>query len=195
MKSKLSYIRCFHYRSEKSTSNIITHKILTPIKVVIDKNSDEWLAWDNNSNSIGKVNKNNVAFIDTPEYETAKIKKELIKKQEEEEKRLEQERIKKEQEAKRKKIEERNKKVRILSKRFGYTKYGERAVVGQIKNANKQGLWIRADINLYDDDYLAGDTYTYEYVEGGRIWNFEAPTFGARANIIEINLSISDKDE
>lgn len=176
------------------TKDFNGYKILTPIKVIVNENSTEWSAYYN-SNFIGNINKNDVAFIDTPEYETAKIKKELIKKQKEEEKRLEQERIKKAAEERQRKIEERNKKVRILSKRFGYTKYGERAVVGQIKNGNKQALWIRADIKLYDDNYLSGDTYTYEYVEGGRIWNFEAPTFGAKANVIEIDLSISDKDE
>lgn len=171
-------------RDVKTDTNKELH-ILSPIDVIVNKNADEWFAFDVDFHSpLGRVNKNDVAFIGTPEYEAAQVKKEEIIKQQEEELQQQQ-----------RKIEERNKKVKILSKKFGYSQYGEKAVVGQIKNGSNEDLWIRADIKLYDGDEFAGDTYTYEYVDGGSIWNFEAPTFGVRANTIKIDLSISSKDE
>ncbi len=133
------------------------------------------------------------------EEKIKKLEKECKRLDEIEYKKAEQERIKAEQERekerKRQEEIEANKpsinKLVILSKGFGYSEYGEASVIGKIKNNNKQAVWARADIDLLDSQgNITGNTYTYQQVGAGEIWNFTAPTFGTYATNMKINLSI-----
>ncbi len=84
-------------------------------------------------------------------------------------------------------------KVSLISKGFGYTQFGEPAVVGQVKNNNNQAVYIRADIDLLDSyGNIVGDTYTYQNVQPHSVWNFEAPTFGITASNMDVHLSIDE---
>jgi len=122
----------------------------------------------------------------------ANTEKEIKKLDEQERKVWQLAQKKKEQE---RRIAEANKpsvnKLTVLSKGFGYTQYGEKGVVGKIKNNNKREIWIRADIDLLDSaGNITGTTYTYQLVKPNEIWNFEAPTFGVYATNMKLNLSI-----
>lgn len=84
-------------------------------------------------------------------------------------------------------------KVSLISKGFGYTQFGEPAVVGQVKNNNNQAVYIRADIDLLDSyGNIVGDTYTYQNVQPHSVWNFEASTFGITASNMDVHLSIDE---
>lgn len=122
------------------------------------------------------------------------INKEKERLAEIERKKAEQERIKAEQERIRlEKLKPSVNKLQVIYKKFGYTKYGECGVVGQIKNNNPKEVFVRADIDLLDyEGDVVGDTYTYDKIPAYGTWNFEAPIFSdtVGAEQIRINLSI-----
>ncbi len=123
-----------------------------------------------------------------------KLDEEKRKKEELERKKAEQERLKAEREEKLKTQRMLNNVV-ILSQGFGYTQFGEKAVVGRIKNNNPFSVQVRADIDLKDSrGNIVGTTYTYDRVSPYSVWHFEAPTFGVYANHTFINLTIEELD-
>lgn len=108
--------------------------------------------------------------------------------------RVEQERIKAEREE-RLKTQRMLDNVVILNQRFGYTQYGEKAVVGKIKNKNSFSVQVRADIDLKDSrGNVIGTTYTYDKIAPNSVWNFEAPTFNVNASNMYLNLTIDELD-
>lgn len=81
--------------------------------------------------------------------------------------------------------------VVIIRQGFGYTQYGEKAVVGKIKNKNSFSVQVRADIDLKDSrGNVVGTTYTYDNIAPNSVWNFEAPTFNIPASYTYINLTV-----
>ena len=81
--------------------------------------------------------------------------------------------------------------VVIIRQGFGYTQYGEKAVVGKIKNKNSFSVQVRVDIDLKDSrGNVVGTTYTYDNIAPNSVWNFEAPTFNIPTSSTDINLTV-----
>lgn len=141
-------------------------------------------------------------YKNTDETLTIKIQKtkDLLAKQEAEQRKAQEIAKKKAEQAKRQaeqakkaKIQKMLNNVVILSQYFGYSQYGEKAVIGKIKNNNSFPVQVRADIDLKDyNGNIIGTTYTYDRIEPYSVWNFEAPTFGVSANHTFIHLTIDE---
>lgn len=167
------------------------YNILDPIEVVPSKKKDYWNVYSDKV-KIGTINKKDIVFAGTDEYNKLKAEKEKAEKE-----LARQQAIKEEQERKKAELEKKKMldKIVILSQYFGYSQYGEKAVVGKIKNNNSFAVQVRADIDLKDSyGNIVGSTYTYDKVAPYSIWNFEAPTFGIRADHTHINLTIDKID-
>jgi len=171
--SELSKKVFYHYykdSADKKIKNKDYHQALSDYKTALNNNSED---------------KNLELKIKEVEQICKKLDEEEKRKQEIARKKAEQERLR----------EERNKpnvnNLIIISQGFGYSQYGEKAVVGKIKNNNSKEVFARADIDLLDSyGNIVGDTYTYDRIPAYGIWNFEAPTFGAYASKMRIHLSI-----
>ena len=138
-----------------------------------DKNLDEKIK--NIQNKIDQINKEKERLA---EIERKKAEQERIK--------AEQERIRLE------KLKPSVNKLQVIYKKFGYTKYGEFGVVGQIKNNNPKEVFARADIDLLDyEGDVVGDTYTYDKIPAYGTWNFEAPIFSDTVGAEQIKIKLS----
>ena len=158
----------------------------------------------NNKNYSGALSNYEQAklYKNTDETLTVKIQKtkDLLAKQEAEQRKAQEIAKKKAEQAKRQaelakkaKTQKMLNNVVILSQYFGYSQYGEKAIVGKIKNNNSFPVQVRADIDLKDyNGNIVGTTYTYDRIAPYSVWNFEAPTFGVSANHTFIHLTIDE---
>lgn len=84
-------------------------------------------------------------------------------------------------------------KVHVVSKKYGYTRFGEEAVVGEVKNDNDVSVEARVDIKLLDkNNNVVGDTYTYDTILPNSTWYFEAPIFGKKGAVIDVLLTVEE---
>lgn len=201
----LSSTRDITYAYVKNNINVgnVEYKTLDSIQVVKNDKKDDWTVYKNDV-KVGFINKNELLYQDSPEYiKLKKEQEERIKKEQEEKERIAKEEAKKQELARIQKEKEEKIKtqkmldnVAILSQRFGYSQYGEKAIVGKIKNNNSFSVQVRIDIDIEDSSgSVVNAAYTYDTMPPKSIWKFEAPIFGPSGSNFVSSLTIDKIDD
>lgn len=193
----------YAYTKNNISIGNVEYKILDLIQVVENDKKDDWAVYKNDI-KIGFINKNELLYRGSPEYiKLKKEQEERIKKEQEEKERIAKEEAKKQELARVQKEKEEKIKtqkmldnVAILSQRFGYSQYGEKAIVGKIKNNNSFSVEVRIDIDIKNSSGgVVNAAYTYDTMPPKSIWKFEAPIFGPSGSNFTSNLTIDKVDD